>query len=222
MRFKIDFKIFLFLILFYFTKQVETYAVIILFAIIHEMGHLLAGILLGMKPESIELMPYGLRVSFKLTPNDYNKQISKGNLLVLKKILVALAGPLTNILMIIIILNIKMNIFSNLICIYANLLLIFFNLLPIYPLDGGRVLKGILHMLFGKNKSEKYINNISLITLILVTFLSSFAIYYIKNIAIFIIIIFLWILHIKQDKIYMQKAKIYNLIKKSIEIEENK
>ena len=81
MKFKIDLKIFLFLILFYFTKQVETYVVIMVFAIIHELGHLVAGLALGMVPESIKLMPYGLSISFKLIPKDYNKKIRTGNLL---------------------------------------------------------------------------------------------------------------------------------------------
>ena len=69
MQFKIDLKIFLFLLLFYFTKQIETYVLIIIFAIIHELGHLVAGLLVGMKPEKIELKPYG--VSNKLD-NNYN------------------------------------------------------------------------------------------------------------------------------------------------------
>ena len=60
MRFRIDLKIFIFLIIFYFTKQIEIYAMIMLFALIHELGHLLAGILMGMKPEKIELMPFGV------------------------------------------------------------------------------------------------------------------------------------------------------------------
>ena len=42
MRFRIDLKIFIFLIIFYFTKQIEIYAMIMLFALIHELGHLLA------------------------------------------------------------------------------------------------------------------------------------------------------------------------------------
>ena len=46
MRFRIDLKIFIFLIIFYFTKQIEIYAMIMLFALIHELGHLLAGILM--------------------------------------------------------------------------------------------------------------------------------------------------------------------------------
>ena len=47
MRFRIDLKIFIFLVLFYFTKQIEIYALIMIFAIIHELGHLVAGILMG-------------------------------------------------------------------------------------------------------------------------------------------------------------------------------
>lgn len=222
MRFKIDLKIILFLILFYFTKQIEIYAVIILFAVIHEIGHLLAGLALGMKPESIKLMPYGLSISFKLIPKDINKKIGKGNLLEIKKIIVAMAGPLTNLMIILIILHINIDLFSNLIVIYANLLIMIFNLIPIYPLDGGRILKGILHMLDGKEISEKRINNISFITLIILTFISSIGIYYLKNVAIFFIIIYLWILYISEDIIYKKRLKIYNLIKKTIEIEGDK
>ena len=137
MRFKIDLKIFLFLILYYFTNQIESYVMIIIFAIIHEMGHLVAGLLMGMKPEKIELRPYGLSISFFLTPKDYNKKFKNANLLEVKKIIVAIAGPLTNLVIIFIALNTKLDIFSDLMIIYANILLLIFNLLPIYPLDGG-------------------------------------------------------------------------------------
>lgn len=222
MRFRIDLKIFLFLLLFYFTKQIETYVMIIVFAMIHELGHLIAGLAMGMRPEKMELKPYGVSISFKLTTKDYNQKIIKGNLLEVKKIFVALAGPLTNLLIIFIAINIEIDLFSNLMIIYANLLLILFNLLPIYPLDGGRILKGILHIFFGKRSSEKYTNIFSFFVLILVTFVASIGVYYMENISIFFITIFLWMLYLKEDMVYRKKNKIYDLIEKTIEIERNK
>ena len=222
MRFKIDLKIFLFLLLIYFTKQIETYVMVIIFAMIHELGHLIAGLAMGMRAEKMELNPYGVSISFQLTPKDYNQKIIRGNLLEVKKIFVALAGPLTNLLIIFIAINIEVNLFSNLMIIYANLLLLLFNLLPIYPLDGGRILKGILHIFFGKRSSEKYTNNFSFFVLILVTFVASIGVYYMENISIFFITIFLWMLYLKEDMVYKKKNKIYDLIEKTIEIETNK
>lgn len=218
MRFRIDLKIFIFLILFYFTKQIHIYALIMIFAFIHELGHLFAGILTGMRPEKLEIKPYGVRVSFKLFPKDYNVKIGKGNKLETKKILVALAGPITNLLIILVTSNLQIEIFTKLMIIYSNILIFIFNLIPIYPLDGGRILKSILHITYGKRRSEKYINNISFITLIIVTFLSSILIYIIENIAIFLIVIVLWIMYITEDIKYKRKLEIYKLLEKSIEI----
>lgn len=222
MRFRIDLKIFLFAILFYFTKQIEVYSMVMLFAILHEFGHLLAGLLLGMKPEKMEIMPYGVSISFQLTPKDYNKKIKRGNQLELKKIIVALAGSITNVIIMIIVSQMNMNVVSTLMILYANLLLILFNLLPIYPLDGGRVIKGILHICLGKVKSEKYTNHISFVTLLIVTFISSIVIYQAENIAIFLIVLVLWGIFIREDRIYARKSKIYKLLEKNRNLNEEK
>ena len=83
--------------------------------------------------------------------------------------------------------------------IYSNILILIFNLMPLYPLDGGRIIKGILHIELGREKSEYIIKNISRVTIIVLTILSSVAVYYFKNIAIFLVCIFLWIV-ILQEK----------------------
>ena len=201
MRFRIDLKIFILIILFWLTKQIEVYAYIMIFAFIHELGHLITGLIVGMKPEKIEIMPFGVSISFKINPKEYNLKI--------KKIIVALAGPLTNFLIILIAGNLKIDIFKSLIIIYTNFLIMIFNLLPIYPLDGGRVLNGILYIIFGKRKAEKYTNIISKIAVSAITIISSIAVLYIQNIAIILIDIYLWYLIIKEDTKYNKRQEIY-------------
>ncbi len=57
MRFRIDLKILFFLVFFYFTKQIDIYILMIIFVVIHELGHLIIGIILGFKPDKLELIP---------------------------------------------------------------------------------------------------------------------------------------------------------------------
>ena len=219
MRFRIDLKIFILAILFFITNQIKIYAMIMLFAIIHEFGHLFAGILLGMKPTKIEIKPFGVSINFDINRKDYNIKIKKGNLLEIKKIFVALAGPVTNVFIIIIFMvynHFNLNDYDKLIIIFSNITLIIFNILPIYPLDGGRILKGIIYIFKGKQTAEKYIYGISYTTLIIITIMSSIAILYLKNIAIFLVIIFLWGLQIKEQRIYRNRKILYDMIQQEM------
>lgn len=220
MRFRIDLKIFILIIIFILTKQIKIYAMIMLFAIIHEFGHLIAGILLGMKAEKFNIKLFGVSIDFSIRKNDYNNKIKKANYLEIKKIFIALAGPLTNILITIFLIvfnsfNINNN--DRLLMIFSNIVLIIFNILPIYPLDGGRILKGVIYIFRGKYIAEKYIHNISYIILIILTMISSVAVLYLKNVAIFFAIIFLWLLQIKENMIYRNRRKIYKIISQDLQ-----
>ena len=58
MSIKINLKIFLFLSIFYLTRQIHIYAIVMFFAFLHEMGHLICGILMGLQPKAIKNMSY--------------------------------------------------------------------------------------------------------------------------------------------------------------------
>lgn len=77
MSININLKIFLFAIIFYFTKQIEIYALLMIFAILHEMGHLICGLILGLKPKALKIMPLGISIEFSVIYNDYNKKSKK-------------------------------------------------------------------------------------------------------------------------------------------------
>lgn len=132
----------------------------------------------------------------------------------IKKLVVALAGPLVNcfIAMLALAFSEKMPLQMQNI-IYANLLLAIFNLLPIYPLDGGRILQEIIHMIKGKEKAYEVVNYIAKVTVIILTIITSILILYIHNIAFLVILGYLWYLVIKNEQSYQMKKRIYELLK---------
>ena len=97
MSIKIDLKIFLFVFLFLITSQIEMYILLMIFAIIHELGHVIAGLILKFKPEEIRITPVGLQVSFSIDSIEYNEKVNRAKVLNIKKAIIALAGPMTNL-----------------------------------------------------------------------------------------------------------------------------
>lgn len=214
MSIKLDLKIFLFLFL--LTSQLEMYLLLMLFAIIHELGHLAAGLILKFKPEEIKLTPVGLQIQFKVSDEEYKLNNVKSY--TIKKAIIALAGPLTNFIIATIMIAIaQINIdlqytYMFSLIVYSNLLIAMFNLIPIYPMDGGRVVKEILSIILGKTKAYKITYMISKTVLILLTAAASIAILYIHNIAILMIIAYLWYLEIAEIRKYNRRKNIEKLL----------
>lgn len=207
MQIRVNLQIFLFIIIFMLTHQIEIYAWIMLFVFIHELGHMIAGILLKLKPKSLNIMPFGISITFEAY--GYRKLIE------IKKIVVAIAGPITNFLIAIVTIFLHIKIDLKQTIIYSNILIGIFNLIPIYPLDGGRILKGIIKLRLYKIKTDEIINKISNLMIIILTAISSISILYFKNISILFILIYLWLIVIKENKKYSMKKKMYSIVQKT-------
>lgn len=117
-------------------------------AILHEMGHALCGKILGYKLSVIRLMPYGASLSGNNAPFSPKHEV-----------LIALAGPLVNVILILIISSLWWFVpssygFTNMF-FATNFSTFTFNFLPIFPLDGGRVLLGTLNTKIERKKAFK-------------------------------------------------------------------
>ena len=208
MKIKFNIDIFICLLIAIVTKNIEKYAVFMLFIIIHEMAHLVTGIVLGVKPKRIDVYALGLSLEFYSFGHITYKN--------LRRILIYIAGPLINfaIAIVLIILNDK----TYLDIIYINLILGFFNLLPIYPMDGGRILKQLLTIVKGEKASKIITNKVSNIAVAVITVCYSILILYVHNFAIFMVIIYLWIILIKENKNLKLQLKMYEVLEREIKM----
>lgn len=211
MKIKVNINIFLFLILFVITNQIELYALSMIFALIHEIGHLLMGVFLSYEVDTFRIMPLGFSIEFKEKIEKYNQKILKSRKAVLDKMLIAIAGPITNLIIILVLVISKT---SDLNLTYSNLIVMLFNLIPIYPLDGGRIILNLFKLFKENQKAYTYTNIISNVFIIILTIVSSITIYYYKNIAILLILFIIWGLNIKENKRYNMYYKIYQTIDK--------
>lgn len=106
--------------------------------IIHELGHVFSALSFGWRVREIELLPFG----------GVAKVDEWGTTSTREEIIVALAGPFMNIVMIIVayvffLLGIWEETWSAFF-IHGNLVIAVFNLIPAWPLDGGKVVHAVL------------------------------------------------------------------------------
>lgn len=185
LKIKVDLKIFLIIILYISTKNIKVFAISFIFILLHELGHAITGVILGLKIKKININVFGLSIEFE----NYGKERLNN------KIIIDMAGPAINIITFIIAV-----IFKNEEIAYINILLAIINLLPIYPLDGGRIVKNLLLKSHNYKQVVGYTEKISKDTLIIITAISSIVILYIKNVGIFLVILYLWSIALKEWK----------------------
>lgn len=136
-----DFRIHPATILFLILLAITGFSAILLPYIIaitlHEIGHACVAKKLGYQLDKVWILPFGACISFEefsFNPDDEVK--------------IAFAGPVVNIILIVLTMTLwwvfpQVYVYTYSFAL-ANFSIALFNLLPAYPLDGGRILTGIL------------------------------------------------------------------------------
>lgn len=141
-----------------------TYAVVL----VHELSHVFCAMALKVRVKNIALMPFGMAARM---PSNLVKHPKK-------EILIALSGPFSNVLMLILAyaLSRAQVITANLFLFYiANLSVLLLNLIPIPPLDGGRVARAVLFHWFGIARGVKCMKVLTKVSVMLIFSLGIFS-----------------------------------------------
>ena len=109
----------------YIAKK-KIYFITYLFIIMHELSHMITALLLKIDIKEIVLLPFGVTAKYA------------GKITAIKDLAISLAGPLASLLFAIA--------YHSKLYFRINILIALFNLIPIYPLDGGRILKTIFRL----------------------------------------------------------------------------
>lgn len=152
MKFKVHYSFILYLFIGLISPYKEMLFALLVFIIIHELGHLAAFKVLGIKVKQIEALPFGFYYELDELKNDY----------IHKSIIAYSSGILANILT-----HFILTIFFNANFVKYNLYILFFNIIPIFPLDGFHILRLFLCYFFSYNK---VLNILKVINIVLLSF----------------------------------------------------
>lgn len=154
--------------------------------ILHEFGHALAARIFGIQTRDITIYPMGGVARLERMSEDPFEEL-----------VIALAGPAVNLVIFFLLLPICMHFsatpfdFENLappntlsgslnhylqMLMFSNLGLLIFNLLPIFPMDGGRVLRALLNLAVGFSNAtiaSVFLGNLGAIALVFLGLFSS-------------------------------------------------
>lgn len=207
MKIEINLKIIFAIILFLIVKNLNTYLIFFIFILIHEIAHLIVGILLGGKPKKMVISVFGVSLEFY----SYKKTSP------IYRIIFFGIGPLVNILFAIVFVYVfkEKNALIEKIII-TNFAIGIFNLIPILPLDGGKIIKEILKIFLKVETANKIAIYVSKVILILFSLVYSVLIIKIKNIIILFLIIYLWYLYSVEERKYLIYLKTNEAIKNMI------
>ncbi len=160
---KINYLTYIFLGILFLSGLIKDGIIIFIIVFAHEMGHVLVSKILKYEIENVTIYPFG----------GITKLYKEINVPLKNDFLLAIAGFLAQLILLIVINLINLNTHTYNTFIEYNTLIFLFNLLPIYPLDGFFILETLLNKIFSFKKSYNLSTILSI--LILITFILVFA-----------------------------------------------
>ena len=175
----------------FFTGHFRNIIYFTILILIHELGHSITGIMLGIRLKKIKLFPFG-----SLSVLEYNI-----NLTLVKELLILVMGPVIQIIFTYLIYYLKIDV-SYYFYTYSMFILLF-NLIPIYPLDGGKLINIFFSFFLSFYKSLKITYYLSYFIYISLVFI---IIFYYRNL---VLILIIFSLGIELIKVYINRYNIY-------------
>jgi Zn-dependent protease len=185
--------------------------------IFHELAHSLVARYYGHGVKSITLLPIGGMAQMDDIPEDSKEEI-----------LISLAGPLMSVviagLLLILVYLLKIpivpldnttlfegNILLNL--FWINIILAVFNIIPAFPMDGGRVLRGVLNLFMSHLKATRIAVFIGQFFAVLLFF---FGVFYDKNLWMALIAIFIYLGAEAEDRMWAIRHALSDVLVKEV------
>ncbi len=152
------------LILAFVLKSQTTFFICFGVVLVHELFHLFSALIVGVRVKSIIILPFGMTLRLDERVIRCPK----------KEILIAAAGPVSNVLMLICAeyaLKTQGGNLNLLIFTVANWSVLLLNLIPVPPLDGGRILRAIAIYRSGLVTASRSMYKVSRIFAVIICFL---------------------------------------------------
>lgn len=132
----------------WYTNNLKTLFFIFMMLSIHEMSHILTALYFKYEVDQVIIYPFGLCAQMK--------HIGYGS--VYQELLIVAAGPLVHVVFPFVFQwLLSMQLISSAYADYLHILntsILIFNLLPVYPLDGGRILQSLYHIVLPYRKAQ--------------------------------------------------------------------